>query len=149
MCSPNTDSTMIIPIRTSQTDDESLPEWAMLELNGELVKPKSADSNKSKPSSPSSSTASALVAKDQIELGSVRFTDEVRGFFVVVNNTLLAHSLTSNPFSGKSSHGFGQSRAQGVRGGAKAAICRHAKAKTKRKRNELYNCGSRYEKATL
>lgn len=67
---------MIIPINFSdETKDVSNPpEWAMLELNGELVASSAVAPTTSQTNDENSN---ALFGSDRIELGSLRFTSEV------------------------------------------------------------------------
>ena len=64
-------SPVVIPLH-NQAD--GLPEWAMIELNGELVAPTPESTDKENPAN-----SNALFAEDQVELGSVKFVDNVSG----------------------------------------------------------------------
>jgi hypothetical protein len=67
---------VLIPIHS----DGDLPEWAVLELNGELIRPKESPDGKENP------TSDCLVGPGQVELGSVQFVDavgSVEGSFTV------------------------------------------------------------------
>lgn len=59
---------MLIPIHS----DSEIPEWAMIEVNGELIAPKECPDGKENPKGPES-----LVERNRLELGSLRFVDEV------------------------------------------------------------------------
>ena len=60
---------MIIPIRSSAASSDP-PEWAMLELNGELLAPAERPST-------DSANQDDLLDDNQVELGSIHFTEEV------------------------------------------------------------------------
>lgn len=68
---------MIIPIKSKDETKASSnpPEWAMLELNGELVTASSAVAPTT--SQINDENSNALFGPDRIELGSLRFTNEV------------------------------------------------------------------------
>mmetsp|Transcript_48164 Transcript_48164/g.71809 ORF Transcript_48164/g.71809 Transcript_48164/m.71809 type:complete len:116 (-) Transcript_48164:461-808(-) len=57
---------MIVPI--SSATNEKLPEWGMVELNGELIPPRDKSDD--------DSDNGTLIRKDQLELGSIRFTKQ-------------------------------------------------------------------------
>jgi len=59
---------MLIPIHT----DSEIPEWAMIEVNGELIAPKECPDGKENPNGEES-----LIQRNRLELGSLRFVDEV------------------------------------------------------------------------
>jgi hypothetical protein len=61
---------MIIAIQSDENDD-STPEWAMIELNGELVAPTEA------PKAENDENRNELIGTDRVELGALRFTPEV------------------------------------------------------------------------
>ena len=61
---------MIVPIHNDNAD--SPPEWAMLELNGELVAPTHS------PSKENEENHNKLIGENRVELGAVKFTKEVR-----------------------------------------------------------------------
>jgi hypothetical protein len=63
---------MIIPIQSSAASSDP-PEWAMLELNGELLAP----AERGQPST-DSAINDDLLDDNQVELGSIHFTEEVR-----------------------------------------------------------------------
>jgi len=58
---------MLIPIHT----DSEIPEWAMIEVNGELIAPKECPDGKENPNGEES-----LIQRNRLELGSLRFVDE-------------------------------------------------------------------------
>lgn len=65
---------VLIPIHSS----EQVPEWAMLEINGELIQPKELSvDGKENPASHDDDEL-PLIASDSVELGAVRFDEEVR-----------------------------------------------------------------------
>lgn len=72
-------SPVLIPLHndfssTRTSTNSGPPEWAMIELNGELLAPQQEQqADKENPTSADSS----LLRKDQVELGSVRFVDNV------------------------------------------------------------------------
>jgi hypothetical protein len=82
---------MIVPIVSADGSASDPPEWAMLELNGELVAP--ADLPESQTND---ENRNELLGPDRVELGSLRFTDEV-GLLVylsfLLSRTILTHTL--------------------------------------------------------
>jgi hypothetical protein len=58
---------VLIPIQS----DGDIPEWAMLEVNGELIVPKETPEGKENP------TDDSLIRPQDMELGAVDFIDEV------------------------------------------------------------------------
>lgn len=67
-------SPVLIPLHNDFTSSSHLPEWAMIELNGELTAPLTTAPDKE---NPTNIAADSLLEKDQVELGSVRFVDNV------------------------------------------------------------------------
>ena len=70
-------SPTLIPLHNEYSSSEgALPEWAMIELNGELIAPPlNPQADKENPAQ--KSAEDSLVRKDHVELGSVRFVDNV------------------------------------------------------------------------
>jgi len=74
---------VVIPIRLPSDIDDgegdpgdcNVPEWALIEVNGELLLPQTAGG---KENGPGVASSSSLVDPDRIELGSLRFVDGVR-----------------------------------------------------------------------
>jgi len=71
---------VLIPIHS----EGGAEEWAMIELNGELILPKESPHGKENPHGASDNDGddgeeqtSSLVDPDRVELGSVRFEDKV------------------------------------------------------------------------
>lgn len=74
-------SPVIIPLHNDYSSSD-VPEWAMIELNGELIAPpSSAEAGKENPSAASTTGEDTFVKKEQVELGSVRFVDNVSVVF--------------------------------------------------------------------
>ena len=79
---------MIIPIHTppsSNGDGDDIPEWAMLELNGELLMPQENTPGKENPSSNNNNNGGdedgsngSLIPPHHVELGAIEFVDNVR-----------------------------------------------------------------------
>ena len=77
-------SPTLIPLHNEYSSSSSsggLPEWAMIELNGELMAPSPKNpphqnADKENPAQ-SNDAADSLLRNDHIELGSVRFVDNV------------------------------------------------------------------------
>ena len=69
-------SPVLIPLHNDFTTSSQLPEWAMIELNGELTAPLTTAPDKENPTT-TTAAADSLLDKDQVELGSVRFVDDV------------------------------------------------------------------------
>lgn len=65
---PQPPQPVLIPIHT----DSEIPEWAMLEVNGELIFPKESPEGKENP------TEAGLVQRHEMELGTVDYVDNVR-----------------------------------------------------------------------
>jgi len=63
--------TTYLPIKTGK--DSDIPNWAMIEVNGELLEPRN-----------SSSDDNELLEPESIELGAVHFVDEVRYIIATV-----------------------------------------------------------------
>jgi hypothetical protein len=63
---------MIVPIVVADGRASDPPEWAMLELNGELVAPAELPESQT-----NDENQNELLGPDRVELGSLRFTDEV------------------------------------------------------------------------
>lgn len=72
-----TATTTYIPIHTTATtDDDDIPIWAMIEVNGELLEPKHEEDENSQAVRTSVMTGDP----ESIELGAVHFVDDkVRG----------------------------------------------------------------------
>lgn len=80
-------SPVLIPLHNdyaspgSGGDDSFLPEWAMIELNGELIAPTTTtipnSKDKENPCANDNEPDSSLLGHDQVELGSVRFVNNV------------------------------------------------------------------------
>ena len=83
---------VVIPIHSKEGDGD-IPEWAMLELNGELLLPKdflpTTNDGKENPAT------SVVVTEDSLELGSVRFINNVRRKRVHMLKTLLPFEIFS------------------------------------------------------
>jgi hypothetical protein len=72
---------MIIPIHTPSSQDD-MPEWAMLELNGELLMPQEnpGKENPSNGDGNGSSNSNSLIPPHHVELGAIEFVGSVRVF---------------------------------------------------------------------
>jgi hypothetical protein len=67
-----TDSQQQQPVLIPIQSDGDIPEWAMLEVNGELIVPKESPEGKENPAEDDS-----LIRPQDMELGAVDFIDEV------------------------------------------------------------------------
>jgi hypothetical protein len=81
---------LLIPIHSTG----EIPEWAMLELNGELLMPKDFLAQQGK-ENPVEDDSNPLVPSDSFELGSVRFVNNVSGVFFNVSTYARRISLQS------------------------------------------------------
>jgi hypothetical protein len=87
---------MIIPIHTPpSSQDDDIPEWAMLELNGELLMPQES-AGKENPSKNgddgnggSKSNCTSLIPPHHVELGAIEFVDNVREFSLAFTEEFL------------------------------------------------------------
>lgn len=61
----------ITPPTTSNTTHDKIPEWAMIELNGELIKPSNGDHRNNDENS--SQMVTSLVDSNSYELGTIQF----------------------------------------------------------------------------
>lgn len=66
---------VLIPLH-NESASGALPEWAMIELNGELIAPSSSNLQNDK-ENPDNAAAESILPKSQVELGSVRFVNDV------------------------------------------------------------------------
>ena len=72
-----TSSPVLIPLHNDFTSSsDGLPEWAMIELNGQLMAPPTVSTTAGK-ENPGACDSSLMIGKDQVELGSVRFVKNV------------------------------------------------------------------------
>ena len=67
---------ILIPIHSNG----SIPEWDMIEINGELILPKEMPDGKENPADDSN-----IVTSAQVELGAVRFVDQASKDFLSTN----------------------------------------------------------------
>lgn len=58
-------------VRIQNDNNDNAPEWALLELNGELVEPTET------PKAENDENHNELIGSDRVELGALRFTQEV------------------------------------------------------------------------
>jgi hypothetical protein len=114
---------LLIPIHSTG----EIPEWAMLELNGELLMPKDFLAQQGK-ENPVEDDTNPLVPSDSFELGSVRFVNNVSG--VCFNVSLytqrvslpFVYSPTCNFLLSGTRDDMRNARAQGKRRGTQAAL---------------------------
>ena len=90
----NPEQPFLIPIITASTasdkdgDNDDKPnevrEWAMLDINGELIVPKQDNDSSSKENDRDSNDESGLIGASETELGTVEFVDGVSSWVVCV-----------------------------------------------------------------
>lgn len=96
---------MIVQIQGNDTNDGT-PEWALLELNGELVAPTEV------PRAEIDENRNDLIGTHRVELGSLRFTPEVnfsRCIVSVSHQFIITHHHFNSNTIGQANHGFGES----------------------------------------
>lgn len=92
-------------MKIQSNNHEDAPEWAMIELNGELVPPSD------NPTTKNNENDDNLIESDRVELGSLRFTKEVSNawrrlfcLFVSLVPPTLTKLCTRICMTGKANH---------------------------------------------
>jgi hypothetical protein len=127
--------TMIVPIVGANESASDPPEWAMLELNGELIAPAVLPDGQQ-----NDENQNELLGPDRVELGSLRFAHEV-GMMRTFCSMLLCvrmwcvHPILNSLFysakTGHANHGGGKPRTQGTNRHSQRILLRHEEAKTR------------------
>lgn len=86
----------LIPLHN---DEGSLPEWAMIELNGELISPSPTAQKFDKENPAPLAEESSLLKNDQVELGSVRFVNNVSCGVAPLQGSSLSFSVSNVLYS--------------------------------------------------
>ena len=81
--SPSLVTTCVPILPHGDDDDDAIPAWAMIEVNGELLAPRDHENRHHEASNNQNSNddtddASLLIQPDSIELGAVHFVNQVR-----------------------------------------------------------------------
>eukprot|EP00977_Amphora_coffeiformis_P025031 scaffold18039_cov166-Amphora_coffeaeformis.AAC.1 len=66
---------VLIPLHNESSSVGNLPEWALIELNGELIAP--PPNLQVDKENPANVSEDSILPKSQVELGSVRFVNDV------------------------------------------------------------------------
>lgn len=146
---------MVIPLhKDGGVEDGGLPEWAMIELNGELIAPSTSmpATDKENPES--------LLQSDQVELGSVRFVNNVSAEAATCIQFLPKACLALTPHlcvlrvcvehdSTETRHASGHPRAPGTRRRSQATLLRPRKASQQQPRDGLSRGGPRDAQALV
>jgi hypothetical protein len=158
-CSREAGSPVVIPLhKDGGVEDGGLPEWAMIELNGELIAPSTSmpATDKENPDS--------LLQSDQVELGSVRFVNNVsaeavtciqflpRACLAASGDTDASHTrpcVCVEHDSTETRHASGHPRAPGTRRRSQSTILRPRKASQQQPRDGLSRGGSRDAQALV